>query len=66
MTDRATHHDRFNKADAEARKAYAEVKKAYAIWSDACDRLKQIERERYSAWCNLIAAPVGEKREGHK
>lgn len=63
VTDRATYHDRFNKAEAAAREANAEVKKAYGIWFDACERLKRIERERYDAWCDLVA-PVGEKRDG--
>jgi hypothetical protein len=57
MTDRhpTTRQDRFDKADAAFNDACAEVNRTYEAWTDACERLKRIGRERLDAWGDLVA-----------
>ena len=42
------------KADAAFRQACADVNESYTVWSDACERLQRIGKERLEAWGELV------------
>jgi len=51
---KSTRRDRFDKADVAFRQACADVNQSYSVWTDACDRLMRIGKERLDAWNELV------------
>lgn len=53
MTE-STRRDRFDKADVAFRQACADVNQSYGVWTDACERLMRVSKERLDAWNELL------------